>query len=374
MSTFSVKGWCPGAYRPMMSGDGLVVRVRPKAGRLSRAQVLGLCAAAARFGSGAIDLTSRANLQLRGVREDRHDALIDTLLTLDLLDDTPGRESRRNILMTPLWTEGDLSHRLHDALVARLDDLPALPAKMGFAVDAGAAPRLGAVSADARFERAPSGELILRADGAETGRRVDEHAAVDALVDLMAWFVASGGPAAGRMRRHLAAANLPTEWTGTAPAAPAPPVAPGGLPGAIAYGAPFGRIDSQRLAQLVTESAATALRVTPWRVFLLDGATPCDAGGFVTKPGNPILAAHACPGAPFCTSATVTTHDIARALAPRHAGLHVSGCAKGCARPARAPMTLVGREGAYDLVTDGHPWDEPDRRGLTADDLMALTD
>ena len=23
-----VKGWCPGAHRPMMSGDGLVVRLR----------------------------------------------------------------------------------------------------------------------------------------------------------------------------------------------------------------------------------------------------------------------------------------------------------------------------------------------------------
>ena len=27
-----VQGWCPGAHRPMMSGDGLVVRVRPRLG------------------------------------------------------------------------------------------------------------------------------------------------------------------------------------------------------------------------------------------------------------------------------------------------------------------------------------------------------
>ena len=36
MSRPEAKGWCPGAYRPMMSGDGLVVRVRPTLARLTR--------------------------------------------------------------------------------------------------------------------------------------------------------------------------------------------------------------------------------------------------------------------------------------------------------------------------------------------------
>ncbi len=30
-----VRGSCPGALRPMESGDGLIVRVRPHAGRIS---------------------------------------------------------------------------------------------------------------------------------------------------------------------------------------------------------------------------------------------------------------------------------------------------------------------------------------------------
>ena len=34
MSAAAIKGWCPGALRPMQSGDGLVVRVRPFGGRL----------------------------------------------------------------------------------------------------------------------------------------------------------------------------------------------------------------------------------------------------------------------------------------------------------------------------------------------------
>jgi precorrin-3B synthase len=33
-----VKGWCPGALRPMLSGDGLVVRVRAYGGGLTQDQ------------------------------------------------------------------------------------------------------------------------------------------------------------------------------------------------------------------------------------------------------------------------------------------------------------------------------------------------
>ena len=33
-----VYGWCPGALRPMMSGDGLVVRIRAPLGRLTSEQ------------------------------------------------------------------------------------------------------------------------------------------------------------------------------------------------------------------------------------------------------------------------------------------------------------------------------------------------
>ncbi|MEN3285767.1 MAG: precorrin-3B synthase, partial [Bradyrhizobium sp.] len=65
MSTPSpVKGWCPGARRPMQSGDGLIVRVRPHAGSLPVASLGALAEAASRFGNGQIDLTRRANLQI----------------------------------------------------------------------------------------------------------------------------------------------------------------------------------------------------------------------------------------------------------------------------------------------------------------------
>ena len=62
-----IKGWCPGAWQPMETGDGWLVRVRPPLGQLSKAQMLALCDAAETYGNGLIELTSRANIQLRGV-------------------------------------------------------------------------------------------------------------------------------------------------------------------------------------------------------------------------------------------------------------------------------------------------------------------
>jgi hypothetical protein len=49
---FEVKGWCPGALRPMESGDGLIVRLSARGAGLSRAAMQGIAAAAESFGNG----------------------------------------------------------------------------------------------------------------------------------------------------------------------------------------------------------------------------------------------------------------------------------------------------------------------------------
>ena len=63
------KGWCPGALRPMETGDGLLARVRAPRGRLSLDQAGALVDAALRCGNGIIGLSARANLHLRGLSE-----------------------------------------------------------------------------------------------------------------------------------------------------------------------------------------------------------------------------------------------------------------------------------------------------------------
>ena len=119
----SVKGWCPGALRPMESGDGLLVRLRPRLARLSRAQVLGLCSLSETYAAGLIDLTRRANLQIRGVQPATYEPLIAALDGLGLLDADPAQESRRNLLVTPFWTAGDPTEYAARALLAALSSL-----------------------------------------------------------------------------------------------------------------------------------------------------------------------------------------------------------------------------------------------------------
>jgi precorrin-3B synthase len=101
-----VYGWCPGALRPMMSGDGLVVRIRAPLGRLSQQQAQGVARLSQHYGNGLLDLSARANLQMRGIREEGHAGVIEGLRELGLVDEDAGAEARRNVLVAPFWTAG----------------------------------------------------------------------------------------------------------------------------------------------------------------------------------------------------------------------------------------------------------------------------
>ena len=358
-----VRGWCPTAWRPMMAGDGLLVRVRPPLGRMSRTQTCALCEAALRFGNGHIDLTNRAALQIRGVRERDHPAVVETLLAWRLTDPDPVREARAAVMLNPDWTAGDATESIGRALLARLRELPDMPAKIGFAIDAGAAPALIDAPADFRIERGMNGGLILRADGRAKGAPVSEEKAPDALIAIAHWFAASGGIQSGRMARHMAPLPLPA----TEPPAPArlPSASIARAPGAF-HGAPFGRMEAATLLAILGEEVR-AVRLTPWRGIILEGSK-----GASDDPADPRLTANACPGAPACPQASVATRNIAAQLAPHVAGLHVSGCAKGCAHPGQAAAVLTGRDGRFDLAFHARAGAPPVRAELEPQQILAL--
>ena len=378
MSQFAIKGWCPGALRPMRSGDGLVVRIRPHGGRLSQVQATGIAELAERFGNGLMDVTNRANLQIRGVSDAGHMPLIERLARLDLIDADPDAEALRNIVVTPFWVKGDdtasLVAELELALAARH---LSLPVKFGFAVDCGAARALADTSADIRIERDATGGLIVRADGAEHGRPVTRSDTVKLALDLAEWFIASGGVAngRGRMAAHLAAgATLPVGLTGLAiPARMMPPPRPGLLYRGALVGFAFGQLKAATLRALAKE--ADGLRLTPWRMLFVEGRRDMPQGdGLVTEADDPILRVIACSGAPSCKEAHTETRALAAALAvhmPADSRLHVSGCAKGCAHPGPAPLTLVATAHGFDLVRDGSARDVPVLRGLDRDQIVA---
>ena len=79
--------------------------------------------------------------------------------------------------------------------------------------------------------------------------------------------------------------------------------------------------------------------------------------GFVTSPTDPRTRIAACPGTPACASGHIATRDIAETIAAENADildftLHISGCAKGCAHPGPAALTMVGGENGAGLVVN----------------------
>jgi precorrin-3B synthase len=382
MSGPVIQGWCPGAHRPMAAADGLVVRVRPSLGQVTPAQARGIADLALRFGTGLIELTSRANLQLRGVAD--HTGLMLALDGLGLIDADPAFEARRNITLTPFRDAGGREEQIAAALEDALRDpgLASLPGKFGFVVDTGAVRRLAATSGDIRLEAA-GGDLVVRADGCETGMAVASISdAVEAAVALARWFLGSGGVGAdgrGRMARHLMTTPLPEALKGAAlPDAPEVPARPGFHDGLALFAAPFGQMAAQDLRALA-DAAPESLRVTPWRMLALPGLRQLPAlpqgHELIVSPDDPRLRVLACTGAPGCPQASVETRQLAARLAPYLPDgelLHVSGCAKGCAHPARATVTLVGRAGKFDLIRDGAPWGSPDQTGLAPETLTDM--
>ncbi|MBU9430853.1 precorrin-3B synthase [Burkholderia multivorans] len=105
---------CPGLVRIVAAADGGLCRIKLPGGRLDASQARAIAAAARRYGSGAIDATNRANLQLRGIRDSAADALVRALLDARLgphaaeprgLDEAAAlaaSDDARNLMLSPL--------------------------------------------------------------------------------------------------------------------------------------------------------------------------------------------------------------------------------------------------------------------------------
>ena len=113
----------------MATGDGLLVRVRPPLGELSREQMLALCEAAETFGSGLIELTSRANIQLRGVTETSWPPLMAFLVEHQLVSVEPETERQPQLMQAPAWQAGDDTHTLPACYKRGAANWPPCPAK-----------------------------------------------------------------------------------------------------------------------------------------------------------------------------------------------------------------------------------------------------
>jgi precorrin-3B synthase len=148
---------------------------------------------------------------------------------------------------------------------------------------------------------------------------------------------------------------------------------------ALGIGLAFGHIDANALEGVIAAArrlGAGELRATPGRALLVIGLTnktsqalahDAEHLGFITRPDDPRRSVVACAGAPICASAEIPARSLAPLLSVAGTQLvdgsltiHLSGCAKGCAHPGPAALTLVGTKSGCDLVVDGSARDDAD--------------
>lgn len=391
----------------MQSGDGLIVRIRPQSATFSPDQLRTLADAAQLFGNGHIDLTRRANLQIRGVSETSLPALHDVIARLGLLDDNADSEAVRNIMINPLAgtdpTEvldvRPIGRELAQWLVSDKSAW-ALPGKFGFIVDGGGALPLAQQRADVRLA-AMAGPTVAMAIGIETHAGIEwlgsttPGAAAAAAIEIGSAFIEIASREKRQRMRDLSDEGLASirstmqfRLDGLHENPPKANASLGRRIGLIELGerfavgiaAPFGRVETdqlRRLAEVIAAQGIAEIRLSPWRALyagvpsrqsaqdILDAAK---REGLITDPRDPLLQIEACPGAPGCQSTALDTRGDGRRLAALlppfgFAGtVHVSGCVKGCAKSGPADLLLVGSEGRYGIVRNGTAQDQPARR------------
>jgi precorrin-3B synthase len=383
MSGATIKGWCPSLFAPMAAGDGLLVRVKPRVDGISAAQLQALADAAQAHGSGRIEITNRANFQARGFSASTVPAFAEAMQAAGLASADPAAERRRNIVVAgPLAPAMQKEARRLEAWLEQDDALQPLPAKFGYAV--------GVVAEVADLCLLPGGVVLPGHVGVPAA---DPVAVARRLTHSFLRRAAALTPRPTRLRDLLAAIG-PQVFCAAA-GFDAPLVAPvagqsgaqtGPMPGAFGLGLAY---DAQtpgqlrRAAELSLSFGNGWLRTTLERSLVLLGtgddpaglAEAARAAGFMLDPADPRQRIKACVGRPACASAGADVRAVAATLAPRWAApgvLHVSGCAKGCAAPGGAAVTLVAsaQTDRFDIVCDKRADGVPDRAGVSLQDAI----
>lgn len=377
---------CPGALRLHTADDGALARVRLPGGLLTDRQALALADAAEALGDGRPEITSRGNVQLRGLASDCGGELAERLRAAGLLpSDT--HERVRNIVASPGPGAGPARGsadvrawaRALDAALCASPWATGLSGKFLFALDDGRGD-VAALDADVTLIAGPDGTALLRLGRAATARPVPAGRAVAAALDAAREFL-EAQRAAGVRAWHLR--ELPDLLPpGPLPLPPSAGTRPplGALPGGgLHVGLRFGVATAGQWRALVA-AAEGELRLTPWRGVVLPGAPAgrlpaLAAVGFRTGVGTaagPVVGpvagtawdgASACTGLPGCAkSRSDVRADAARALdgawvlneGAALLPVHWSGCERRCGHPAgRRVDVLATGEGYRVTVTGG---------------------
>src|SRR4051794_29635067 len=369
---------CPGALQTHAAADGALARVRVPGGLLSAAQLRVLAAAARDLGNGRLELTSRGNVQLRGLCADDVPALGDRLAAAGLLP-SESHERVRNVLASALTGR---SGGLVDARpwVAEFDagvqadpGLADLPGRFLATLDDGRGDVSG-LGGDVGLLALADGTVALLLAGVDSGLRSAPDDAVTLLLAATRAFLdertAQGGSAwrlaelADGPLRVAARLGAPVADPVPVPAAPA--VGPVGAAAqhdglvALIGAVPLGLLAADQVELLAR--LAPEVQVTPWRsVVVPDLAEDAvdDAGvdlhrtGVVFDEESPWLRVTACAGRPGCAKSRADVRADAAAavlsgdLPAGGARQHWAGCERRCGRPRGDVVDVVATGGGY---------------------------
>ncbi|CAG4893287.1 hypothetical protein R54767_01529 [Paraburkholderia gardini] len=389
---------CPGLWRIVQARDGGLCRIRLPCGELRADQALAIADAAKRHTSGVIEVTNRANLQLRGVRPGEENALTGRLLDAgsgpqaprDAHETNPvARDDLRNLMVSPL--AGRDPHALFDitSLAAQILSLlqtdprfTALSPKFALMLDGGE--RLAMLDhphdiwlaavrdrKDVRFAFGLAGcPPVLHTSRHTASGTVLPHQVPALVAALLHTFLDLAAPDDSRMRDVLAAHGIAAfmeqvqarvdftlandfhvdAWR-RLPAQVSLRLGSHSQDGAnLSYvGAQpvLGRLDFktlQALARLAIDAGSTTLRMTPWQGIIIPDVPDDKAShvlkrlesiGLVTDAANPPAHVIACTGSQGCVKGMADTKADALLLAARlPAGVDVHF--SGCPRSCAA--------------------------------------
>lgn len=389
------RGVCPSLSAPLQTGDGLLVRMRP-IGPVPLAAFDKLCVLAAAHGNGIIESTTRGSIQVRGLTTASAPRFAAEVAALGI-----AAEDGIPVLTNPLAglaeeiidltaSAADLRRALaHRELAARQSP------KISVALDGGGAFDLEALTADVRLRAVRwQDDAVLAvgvggdgasaallgyvgiADGAETAIRllgVLANRGRDARARDI--FMEEG---AGPFRSAIADLMLGN----VTPQIEVRHVEPLGVHGlrngasAFGIGLAFGHADAaalRGLTEVAERAAASAFIPAPGRTLIAVGlssahaasefATQAERLGFIVRADDRRRHVIACAGAPLCASGHIATRAlaplIAKALHGKLGTIHLSGCAKGCAHPQKAALTIVGSAAGCALIANGSARDAP---------------
>ncbi|MFZ0838474.1 MAG: precorrin-3B synthase [Xanthobacteraceae bacterium] len=380
------RGACPALFTPMQTGDGLLARILPAEG-ITPAAFAAFCAAARRHGNGTIEVSARGSLQVRGLTVASAPRFADEVAALGIA-----------ALGVPVLSDPlpDNPAALIDAaalaanLRAAIADANIVPApKVCVVVDGGGTLHLDALSADIRLRAySLNGETRLAiafggdASTAAPLGSIPVEAAADVVAEALRIIAAHGDARAMDILRAEglgAFRKLPHVQPDRGRLGPRTQVEIIGAHAlrdgrrALGVGLGFGHAEAETLIAL-TESAsahgARAVRPASGRALLLVGIAEQDATalareaarlGFVTRADDPRRRIVACPGAPACASGFIAARKLALEFADLLSShflhgdnlVHISGCAKGCAHPQPAALTIIGSERGCGIVEHG---------------------